>query len=136
MDKLQQSMDTLYYKFIEIHANKNKIKVNIPNVNLTESINIEPDTNTETETKYSDEYIYRKPWNKLNTIHKIIKIKEFVSTLSIDDIEIKKNLKEKLVDMIKTKKLTKKNDINYDITNGIILSIPVLQYKDNKYIIS
>jgi hypothetical protein len=135
MDKLQQSMDNLYYKFIEIHANKNKIKIN-PKVTLTESIDIEPDTNTETETKYSDEYIYRKPWNKLNTIHKIIKIKEFVSTLSIDDIELKKNLKKNLVDMIKTKKLTKKNDINYDAVNGIIISIPILQYKDNKYIIS
>ena len=134
MDKLQQSMDNLYYKFIEIHANKNKIKIN-PKVTLTESIDIEPDTNTETETKYSDEYIYRKPWNKLNTIHKIIKIKEFVSTLSIDDIELKKNLKENLVDMIKTKKLTKKNDINYDAVNGIIISSPILQYKDNKYII-
>ena len=139
MNKLQQTMDCLYYKNIEIHATKNKIKINLPNIEpdvIVENKQIYNETNTESEVKYSDEYIYRKPWNKLNTIHKIIKIKEFVSNLAIDDIEMKKTLRDQLVEMIKTKKLTKKNDINYDIVNGIIQSIPILQYKDNKYIIS
>jgi hypothetical protein len=84
---------------------------------------------------YSDEYIYRKPWNKLNSIHKIIKIKEFISNLESDDIDMKKKLKIKLVDMIKNKQLTKKTDINYDSTNGNIISIPILQYKESKYMI-
>ena len=140
MNKLQQTMDCLYYKNIEIHANKNKIKINLSNSILSQDISTEINdnqiTNTESEVKYSDEYIYRKPWNKLNTIHKIIKIKEFVSNLAIDDNDMKKTLRDQLVEMIKTKKLTKKNDINYDMVNGVIQSIPILQYKDNKYIIS
>ena len=139
MNKLQQTMDCLYYTNIETHANKNKIKINLPNLisSTVENSNVETTfDDTESEVKYSDEYIYRKPWNKLNTIHKIIKIKEFVSNLVIDDIEMKKNLRNQLVEMIKTKKLTKKNDINYDTVNGIIQSIPILQYKDNKYLIA
>ena len=43
------------------------------------------------------------------------------------------NLKDKLVTMIKDRKLTKKTDINYDSISGIILSIPILQYNNNKY---
>ena len=46
---------------------------------------------------------------------------------------MKNNLKDKLVTMIKDRKLTKKTDINYDSINGIILSIPILQYNNNKY---
>jgi len=139
MNKLQQTMDCLYYKNIEIQANKNKIKINLPisDLNIIQNEDIkQSEPNTESEVMYSDEYIYKKPWNKLNTIHKIIKIKEFVSNLAIDDLEMKKKLRDQLVEMIKTKKLTKKNDISYDATNGIIVSIPILQYKDNKYFIS
>ena len=80
-------------------------------------------------------FYYLKTWNKLNSIHKIIKIKEFVSNLQSDDNEMKNNLKDKLVTMIKDRKLTKKTDINYDVTNGIILSIPILQYVNNKYVV-
>jgi 2-polyprenyl-3-methyl-5-hydroxy-6-metoxy-1,4-benzoquinol methylase len=90
---------------------------------------------SETDVKYSDEYIYKKPWNKLNSIHKIIKVKEFVNNLHSDDIEMKKNLKIKLVNMIKERKITKKTDINYDMVNGNIISIPILQYVNNKYIV-
>jgi hypothetical protein len=140
MDKLTQSMDTLYYQNIETQASKNKIKVVLPKLNqATETPfianNAPTDSITETETMYSDEYIYRKPWNKLNSIHKIIKIKEFISNLESDDIDMKKKLKIKLVDMIKNKQLTKKTDINYDSTNGNIISIPILQYKESKYMI-
>ena len=141
MDKLTQSMDTLYYQNIETQASKNKIKVDLPKLNQPNETpfianNAPTDSITETETMYSDEYIYRKPWNKLNSIHKIIKIKEFISNLESDDIDMKKKLKIKLVDMIKNKQLTKKTDINYDSTNGNIISIPILQYKESKYMIA
>jgi hypothetical protein len=53
--------------------------------------------------------------------------------MSIDDIEMKKYLRNQLIDMIKKKKLTKKNDVEYDHVNGKILSIPALQYKNNNY---
>ena len=121
-------MDNLYQIYIESHAVKNNIKL---------TNNIEPQLTIESESDiiYSDEYIYKKPWNKLNNIHKIIKLKEFINTLHFDDIEMKKNLQIKLINMIKDKTLTKKADINYNIVNGSIIAIPMLQYINNKYII-
>ena len=38
--------------------------------------------------------------------------------------------------MIKNKKLTKKNEVEYDAINGKIISIPSLKYKNNNYNIS
>ena len=137
-------MDNLYHTYIDIQSKKSKISINLPQIvndtNYPEPMlsEIEPlnlTIESETEVKYSDEYIYKKPWNKLNSIHKIIKVKEFVNNLHSDDIEMKKNLKIKLVNMIKERKITKKTDINYDMVNGNIISIPILQYVNNKYIV-
>jgi hypothetical protein len=142
----------MYYKNLETYANKHKIEINLPkNMDLiTDTVltQCESETsptevkNTETETEqkaYSDitdDYIYKKPWNKLNVIHKIIKMKEFVNNLTIDDVEMKKHLKNQLVLMIKNKQLTKKNDVEYDYHIGRIISIPQLKYKDNTFVTS
>jgi hypothetical protein len=129
-------MTDLYYKNIESQAKKNKLVINLPN----QIIDIIPETNdiqmlecsmSETQST-TDDYIYRKPWNKLNSIHKIIKVREFVETMTID-IEMKKHLKTQLSDMIKNRQLTKKNDVEYDSINGKIISIPSLQCKTNAY---
>lgn len=154
MNKVQQYMDSLYYQNIEtqsniyqinikplIEENKSISSIFIKDNNFIETINNITDSDVkdsdvkDSDTKYSDEYIYRKTWSKLNSIHKIIKIKEFINNLSTDN-KVKDNLKKQFIQLIKDKKITKKNDINYDMTNGIILSIPMLQYKDNKYIIN
>ena len=133
MDIIINDMKELYYKNIESYAKKHKIEVNMPiHINTTSEHN-EVMTNTETETILTDDYVYKKLWNKLNNIHKIIKIKEFVNGIVIDDLEMKKLLKNQLVNMIKDKKLTKKSDIEYDHINGKIISIPSLQFKQNKY---
>jgi len=133
----------MYYKNLESYAKKHKIEINLPDykmikdtspeTTITENNDIN-DNITETETLYSeDSYIYKKPWNKLNVIHKKIKMEEFVNNLTIDDLEIKKHLKNQLVLMLKNKKLTKKNEVEYDATNGRIISIPSLKYKNNNY---
>lgn len=83
--------------------------------------------------KNNDENLYQKSWSKLNAIHKIIKIKEFVNNIKIDDNDAKEKLKEELVDLVKTKILTKKDKIIYDEENGKIISIKNLQYKNGKY---
>lgn len=86
---------------------------------------------TETETI---DYLYLKPWSKLTQIHKIIKIKEFVNNLDINNLLDKDKLKEKLIDQIKEKKI--KNKINYDETKGRIISISNLSFENNKYLIN
>jgi len=111
-------------KLLKLSENS-EIKNTIPN-------NTESPT---TSTQYTDDYLYLKPWVKLNTIHKIIKIKEYINMLLINDENEKNELKEKLINMIKTKIITKKDSILYDSTKGKIISIPNLQFINGKYII-
>ena len=144
MEALQHNIECMYYKNLESYAKKHKIEINLPDykmikdispvTTITENNDINDINITETETIYSeDSYIYKKQWNKLNIIHKKIKMEEFVNNLTIDDLEIKKHLKNQLVLMLKNKKLTKKNEVEYDSINGRIMSIPSLKYKNNNY---
>ena len=146
MEALQNNIKCIYYKNLETYAKKHKIEIDVPeykkikndndindnDFTITEQIT-EQATATETEGIYSEDFVYKKPWNKMNIIHKKIKMEEFVNNLSIDDSEIKKHLKSQLVSMLKNKKLTKKNEVEYDATNGKIISIPSLKFKNNNY---
>jgi hypothetical protein len=83
---------------------------------------------------FSDELLYKKPWTKLNSIHKILKIKEFVNSLKFNIEEKRNKLKDDLILLVKSKVLTKKDSINYDEINGKIISIKNLEYKNGNYI--
>ncbi len=96
--------------------------------NMTES----PTSNQQ----YSDDYLYQKAWTKLTAIHKIIKVKEYVNALLVKNDSDKQELKEKLVEMVKNKVLTKKDSVLYDSVKGKVISIPILEYKNGKYIIN
>ncbi len=138
MEKLKQQMINIYYNNLEIHAKKNKIDINLPTtVNIRNDYDDNIFTPTLTEEPASDtnvdDFVYKKAWNKLNIIHKIIKMKEFINELKIDDIEMKKHLKNQLVTMLKNKKLTKKSDVEYDAINGKIITVHSLQSKNNSY---
>jgi len=85
------------------------------------------------ESSYNDDYLYKKPWTKLTAIHKIIKIKEFVNQLLIDNENDKQILKDILIEMVKNKTLTKKDDVLYDSNSCKIISITRLQHKNGKY---
>jgi hypothetical protein len=143
MEALQNNMKCLYYKNLETYAKKNKIDINIPNYNEIDNADIsdisdvsetidttEVANNTET---YTEDFVYKKPWNKIHFIHKKIKLDEYVNNLDIEDLEIKKHLKSQFVSMLKNKKLTKKNEVEYDAINGKIISISSLKYKNNNY---
>jgi hypothetical protein len=140
MDALQNNIKCIYYKNLETYAKKHKIHINLPEYKINDDNDAtvteqqtEQQTVTETEGIYSEDFVYKKPWNKMNIIHKKIKMEEFVNGLSINDSEIKKHLKSQLVMMLKNKKLTKKNEVEYDSINGKIISIPALKYKNNNY---
>jgi len=92
--------------------------------------------NNNNEVIYSEDYVYKKPWTKLNSVHKIIKIKEFVSKLFIEDKYEKNELINKLKYLVKNKIITKKDKVNYDKLKGRIISIPDLVYKNKKYYIN
>lgn len=91
-------------------------------------------TESPSTEQFSDEYLYLKLWTKLSAIHKIIKIKEYVNMLSIKNDKDKDELKEKLIDLVKNKIITKKDTVLYDSTKGKIISIPNLQFLNGKYI--
>jgi hypothetical protein len=131
--------ENLQYTLSKNH-NANSIHVNFLNkildtdeTNLieTNSTEIEP---IESKNNSDNNELYTKPWNKLNPIHKILKIKEFVNNLKNTNDSNKAELKDELSVLVKTKVLTKKEKVNYDEKNGKIISLVSLQYKDGKYI--
>lgn len=145
-----------YYKTILSNIDKYNIDCNLKiainehlnilnNFNITETVNNTTENNqndinsdnsppTEEINTTSDEYnLYKKAWSKLNAIHKILKIKEFVNNLNIKSDTEKQTLKENLINLIKNKTLTKKGKIIYDEINGKIISIPDLQYNNEVY---
>lgn len=138
---LSKKLEIKYYESIITTLNKNDMTYEWINDHYTklledtiETENIVENKQVKTEESDSHEDLYKKPWNKLNSIHKILKIKEFINNLkNITDKE-KVTLKEELVELVKSKVLTKKEKINYDENNGKIISLINLMYKDGKYV--
>jgi hypothetical protein len=139
-DKNNINKDELYKKIKELEnktmteANEAKLIKNKSNLSLSNLTNTDSPTAPPTPT-YNDDYLYQKPWTKLTAIHKIIKIKEFVNKLLINDEEEKQILKDKLVEMVKNKSLTKKESVNYDPVKSKVVSITKLKYENGKYLI-
>jgi hypothetical protein len=81
-----------------------------------------------------NQFIYNKSWNKLALVHKILKIKEYVNkSLSINNEESKKKLIDELVDAIKNKRLSKKDQVNYDEVKAMVISVPSLKHNNGKF---
>jgi hypothetical protein len=110
---------------------KGNEKIFINNLNYVsnqKNLSISLDDTEKTE----DDYLYKKPWNRLNIVHKIIKIKEFVNSKDIS-LENKNFLISKLTNMIKNKKLMKASDVEYNSELMKIISINCLS-QENKNI--
>ena len=132
---LKNSLNLKYYENLKNELIKN----NLNNDWITDYINtLQKESvivikSPEIKIESNDDYLYKKAWNKLNQIHKVLKIKEFVKNLKINTEDESLLLYNELVELVKNKTLTKKESINYDEINGTIISISNLQYKDNKY---
>lgn len=121
-------------KELEKADSSNKEQI-ILNKEKNKSSNSLTNTDSPTTTKFSDDYLYQKPWNKLTAIHKIIKVKEYVNQLLIENEKDKQTIKESLIDLVKNKTLTKKDSVIYDSNKFKIISIPILKFENGKYII-
>jgi len=130
------SKSNISYEWLNSHLEK--LEQNSNDMDVEETTETKQKISTESETHsmiFSDEEFYKKPWAKLNPIHKVLKLKEFINNIkNISDKE-KNELKEKVVELVKTKVLTKKEKVDYDSVNGRILSLTNLEYKDGKYLI-
>jgi hypothetical protein len=153
LEIIQKKLELKYYKSILSSINEtdsNFIWLKSYCEKLIDNINLEKEKLSETQTEkkieslspiqtenhkqiFSDEDLYKKPWVKLNPIHKILKIKEFVNNLKINSEKERALLRDELIELVKFKILSKKEKVNYDEVNGKIISLSDLQYKDEKY---
>jgi len=141
---IYKKLKVKYYKSILVTLKKqnhdyswveNHINILLTKDNNTSEASTKDNTETdENKENTNDQDHYKKPWNKLNIIHKILKMKEFINNLKTITNDNKESLKNQLCQLLKDKILTKKDKINYDMVNGKIISLIDLQYKDNKYV--
>ena len=140
-EKIKLLLNIKYYTNLINTCQKNNIESSfleiIKNSLLLQNTNINTISDTEKsetiEKSENIDYLYTKSWNKLNQIHKVIKIKEFINSLEIKEND-KEELRENLIDMLKDKK--NKNKINYDEVKCKIINIPLLTFIDGKYKLS
>lgn len=156
LEEYNNKLNTKYFKTLKKLLNKqhnNKYDSYFENI-LSEGLLSESDCNTQSVNQNitnslslsitmsdikinddnQDDYYYKKPWNKLNIIHKKIKIKEYISNLMLTKHK-KKTLIDNLINLLNNKKLNKKNDVDYDTFNGKIISISILKCKNDEYFI-
>jgi hypothetical protein len=120
---------------MRINHEKDKISESQSQTQIDKKVEISNPIETENHKQiFSDENLYKKPWTKLNAIHKILKIKEFVNNLKINSEKERAELKDNLIELVKLKILTKKEKVSYDELNGKIISLIDLQYKNGKYL--
>lgn len=81
-----------------------------------------------------DKHIYKKPWNRLQSFHKIIKIKEYIDT-KFGNGTLQNAIILELNKHINDGKLNTKKSVDYDKDLEKIISIPILtiDLKNNKY---
>tara|TARA_A100001011_G_scaffold355745_1_gene399194 strand:- start:106 stop:546 length:441 start_codon:yes stop_codon:yes gene_type:complete len=143
LDKIKTKCNIIYYKTISDNLKRNKIsnkfiesKLQSLKDNETTITENENNRNSSKEIVYSNDYLYKKAWSRLSEIHKIIKIKEFILKLLIEKEDDKKDLENKLINLVKQKILTKKDRVKYDNVKGRIISIVDLKYNNGKYYIN
>ena len=134
-----QSLEKMEIDESWLNNHLRKLYDQLPQEKLSETFTEKKkDINSSSDTEnhkqiFADDDLYKKSWQKLNSIHKILKVKEFINNLKMDSEKDKIKLKDELVELIKDKVLTKKENVKYDESNGKIISLPNLQYKDGKY---
>lgn len=115
-------------------------QLNVPLQNVSETVSeIDNQQDNQKDSQKDNleainQFIYNKSWNKLALVHKILKIKEYVNkSLAINNDELKKKLIDELIDAIKNKRLSKKDQVNYDDAKAMVISIPSLKHDNGKF---
>jgi hypothetical protein len=136
---LSKQHNNKYNSFLE-NITSDELLTESESINHTQPIN---QSITLSDIKMSDNqnnkdiidlFYYKKPWNKLNIVHKKIKVKEYINNLMLTKHKTK-ILIDKLVNLLNKKLLNKQNEVDYDIYNGKIITITILKYKNNEYFI-
>ena len=144
LDNIKEHLKLLYLTNLKTGSNKllidltqinNEILELSNNCNITENIGSNISENiilTDTDILSENiDYLFLKPWNKLNQIHKVIKIKEFVKNLDCP-FKDRENLKDQIIELLKNKNKVK---FSYNESKGQLISISALSFKGGKYYI-
>lgn len=101
-----------------------------------ENMNANPNKGKDKYFEEIDKYIYKKPWNRLNNYHKIVKIKEFIKTEYPEIIQDK--LLKEISQYAEDGKLNTKKHVEYDPKTESIKKIYAIKFNklDNSYIIN
>ena len=147
IDNINNYLQDNYYTNIKNYLQKNNINndyinKHIKNIKYNEIIsksssesNIMVESLQPIHYKDFDNNVYKKVWSKLNIIHKIIKIKEFIESLNITSITEKNELTNELIYLIRTNKIKNNENLTYDENNGKIKSLSNLQFDNDRYYI-
>ena len=137
----QNNNDLLYYQNLKKYNDNTSIS-NIIEEKIVklekllkvtnDSINEEKHSELESKLSETEESYFYKPWNKMSTVHKIIKLKEYVSGLELEN-STKMKLISSLKDALKKKKITKNDQVIYNINKAKIISIPKLKLSNNNF---
>jgi hypothetical protein len=156
IELIVKKMEIKYYKNLKKNLDRNNIQYdwlnhhleNLQNIyqnkfndnvsitateNQDNSVAIGTSNNTTLGKIFNNEDFYKKPWSKLNPIHKVLKIKEFVNGLKFDSEKDRAILKDQLIELVHSKVLNKKDKVNYDDVNGKIISLPNLQCDNGNF---
>jgi hypothetical protein len=128
IDNLISSFENNYYNELLKYTDDNELIDVINNIiNNLNKVNIVIQNTENNTVEESDMSVYyKKPWSKLNKIHKILKIKDFIEN-SILNKNKKNELIILLIDLIKNKTLTRKDMVEYDEDKCKIINIPNLK---------
>jgi len=78
-----------------------------------------------------DKHMYKKLWNRLNTVYKVTKLREYLKNEYEKESFYNKLVKE-LVDLAESNQLNTKKSVIYDPNAEKILSIPILTIDNTK----
>jgi len=121
-------------------ANEIQKRLNILESYLVEVTN-KQETNNDIKSQSSgkitmfdeiEKYIYKKPWNRLQNHHRIVKIKEYIEKNHKDN---ENELIALLIPAINNNNLNSMKHVNYDAPSETIIDIPalILDDKTNTY---
>ena len=84
-----------------------------------------------------EDYVYRRPWNKLTKEQRLIKLNEFLNDFIKDSVN-SKIIKNEILEQFKKNKLNSANIVNYEPFSSKIIGINNLSYdtENNKYILN
>ena len=130
------------YKYKKLYVDKKKKYRDLATGRkIIDNFTEEEINNLDSILEHTNIKIYQTSWTKLAESLKLNRIHNFVKNLSKQynlEEEYTSKLEGELFNAIKTKKLTKSNQIDYDIENGKINNIYSLQHnsEDNTFLLN